>query len=91
MLAKALTTFNRVARAFSFCWSPWSSEFRLEAENEPAKTGTPTGSAALLGQRHFGVDPRKYKHDAQASVFVRKALTRLRFVLVCPTKVALPK
>ena len=43
----------------------------------------------LVGQRHFGVDPRKYKHDAQASVFARKALTRLRFVLVWPTKVAL--
>jgi hypothetical protein len=44
----------------------------------------------LFGQRHIGVDPRKYKHDAQASVVARKGLTRLRFVLVWPTKVALP-
>ena len=45
----------------------------------------------VVGQRNFGADPWEYKHDAQASVFARKALTRLRFVLVWPTKVVLPK
>ena len=44
---------------------------------------------ALVGQRHFEVDRRKYKHDAPASGPERNLHTRLRFVLVWPTKVAL--
>ncbi len=32
---------------------------------------------------------RDYKHEARASVFARKSLTRLRFVLVWQSKVAL--
>jgi hypothetical protein len=43
----------------------------------------------LVGQRHFGVDRREYKHEAQASESGRNALTRLRFVLVMPATVAL--
>jgi len=43
----------------------------------------------LIGQRHFGIDLREYKHAAQASAFRRKVLTRLRFVLVFNAKVAL--
>jgi hypothetical protein len=42
-----------------------------------------------VGQRHFGVDRPEYKHEARASVSGRKALTRLRFVLGVPAKVAL--
>jgi hypothetical protein len=42
-----------------------------------------------IGQCHFGVDRREYKHDARASESGRKALTRLRFVPVLPAKVAL--
>ena len=60
----------------------------IAKSSKPAPS-TPT-QARRLGQRHFGVDPRKYKHDAQASVFACKALTRLRFVLVWLTKVMLP-
>jgi hypothetical protein len=45
----------------------------------------------IVEQHHFGVDRREYKHDARASVSGDKALTRLRFVLVLPAKVALPK
>jgi hypothetical protein len=43
----------------------------------------------FVGQRHFRCP---YKHEAQASVFERNVLTRLRFVLVFSqvhTKVAL--
>ncbi len=43
----------------------------------------------LIGQRHFGVDQREYKHDARASEPERKSFTRLRFVLVKASKVAL--
>jgi hypothetical protein len=42
-----------------------------------------------LDSATFGVEPRKYQHDAPASVFGRKAHTRWRFVLVGPTKMAL--
>ena len=43
----------------------------------------------LVGQSHFGVDLREYKHAARASVFERNLPTRLRFELVSTTKVAL--
>jgi hypothetical protein len=43
----------------------------------------------LVGQRHFGLDLREYEHAARASVFELNILTRLRFVLVGTTKVAL--
>jgi hypothetical protein len=42
----------------------------------------------LFGRRRFGVDRREYKHEAPASGSGRNALTRLRFVLVLPAKVA---
>jgi hypothetical protein len=47
------------------------------------------GNRALAGQRHFRLFCHSFKHDARASEFRRKLLTRLRFVLVWPTKVAL--
>jgi hypothetical protein len=43
----------------------------------------------LVGQRHFGVDRREYKPEAQASEFGRIGFTRLRFGLVFLTKAAL--
>ena len=42
-----------------------------------------------IGQRHFGVDRRGYKPEAQASEFPRNVFTRLRFGLVLLTEVAL--
>jgi hypothetical protein len=49
--------------------------------------GGPFGG--LVGQRHFGLFRPEDKHDAQASEFRRYLFTRLRFVLVLLTKVAL--
>ena len=43
----------------------------------------------LAGQRHLDGISRAYKHEAPASGFERKELTRLRFVLVPDLKVAL--
>ena len=39
-------------------------------------------------QRHFGGDRQIYKHNAQAGAFVLKEPTRLRVVLIWPTKLA---
>ena len=50
---------------------------------------SPPSRSRLPGQRHFRLFCHSYKHDARASEFRRKLLTRLRFVLVWPTKVAL--
>ena len=47
------------------------------------------GFGSLVGQRHFDVNLWEYKHEAQASAFERRVFTRLRFVLVCVTEVAL--
>ena len=43
----------------------------------------------LVGQRHFNVDQQQYKHEAQASGFGRKVLTRLRFEVVSIPEVVL--
>ena len=49
----------------------------------------PAARAELIGQHRFCMDLREYKHEAQASVFERIVHTRLRLVLVWPTKVTL--
>jgi hypothetical protein len=41
----------------------------------------------LTEQRHIGMDRLEYKHNAQASVSGRKALTCLQFLLVLSAKI----
>jgi len=63
-------------------------QFRvIENSSDFSHTG-----ARLAGQRHVRVNSRKYKPEAQASVFERNLFTRLRFGLVttrtwrCPAR-----
>ncbi len=44
---------------------------------------------AVAGQRQFGIETRQHKHEAQASEYIAIQFTRLRFVLVFSSKVAL--
>ena len=46
----------------------------------------PIDRKKLVGQRHFGPNPRRSPHQPEAPARKRNRMPRLRFGLVCPAK-----